>query len=52
LKPSILLSEIRRLMNNPPLREKLKAGAKAFKRPEAGELIAKHLLAIALEHEK
>ena len=52
LKPSVLLSEINRLMDNPPLREKMKEGARKFKRPEAGELIAKQILTIALEHEK
>jgi UDP-N-acetylglucosamine--N-acetylmuramyl-(pentapeptide) pyrophosphoryl-undecaprenol N-acetylglucosamine transferase len=52
LTPSVLLSEINRLMDNPALRAKMKAGAKAFKRPEAGEIIAKQILTIALEHEK
>lgn len=52
LKPSVLLSEINRLMDNPPLREKMKEGARKFKRPEAGEIIAKQILTIALEHEK
>ena len=52
LTPSVLLSEINRLMDNPALRAKMKASAKAFKRPEAGEIIAKQILTIALEHEK
>lgn len=52
LKPSVLLSEINRLMDNPPARAKMREGARKFKRPEAGELIARHILTIALEHEK
>lgn len=52
LKPSVLTEEINRLMDSPPLREKMKEGARKFKRPEAGEIIAKQILTIALEHEK
>jgi UDP-N-acetylglucosamine--N-acetylmuramyl-(pentapeptide) pyrophosphoryl-undecaprenol N-acetylglucosamine transferase len=52
LTPSILKSEIDRLMQNPSLLEKMKAGAKSFARPDAGEVIAKEIMALALQHEE
>lgn len=52
LTPSVLLSEIKRLLNDEKMLGKMKESAQKFKRPEAGEIIAKHILTIALEHEK
>ncbi len=51
LTPHILASEIERLINNDPLREKMSASAKAFYRPSAAREIAEEILKIALEHE-
>jgi len=52
LTPSVLWSEIKRLLGDEKILTKMKAGARQFKRPEAGEIIAKYILTIALEHEK
>lgn len=52
LTPSILLSEIQRLMDNFDLRREMSQKAKAFSRPEAGRLIAEEILKIALSHEE
>lgn len=52
LTPSILKSEIDRLLQNPSLLEKMKAGAKSFARPDAGALIAKEIMTLALQHEE
>lgn len=51
LTPSILLSEIDRLMSNPELQAEMKKGAKSFARPDAGKIIAEEILKIALKHE-
>ncbi|MBI2099913.1 MAG: UDP-N-acetylglucosamine--N-acetylmuramyl-(pentapeptide) pyrophosphoryl-undecaprenol N-acetylglucosamine transferase [Candidatus Vogelbacteria bacterium] len=51
LTPSILMSEINRLLGNPTLLEQMKKGSKSFARPEAGRLIAEQIIAIALGHE-
>ncbi len=51
LRPNILISEIERLMSNAEEREKMRAAAKAFHRPEAARLVAEEILKIALEHE-
>ena len=51
LTPNLLASEIERLVNNEEEREKMKAAAKAFYKPDAAYLIAQELLKIALEHE-
>lgn len=51
LTPSILLSEVERLMSNSRLREEMSAGAKSYARPEAARLIAEEILKLALQHE-
>lgn len=51
LTPSVLLSEINRLMADKPLRERMAEGAKSFARPEASRSIADEILTLALEHE-
>lgn len=52
LTPSVLLSEIRRLMKDPDLRLNMSQKARAFSRPDAARLIAKELIGIALSHEQ
>ncbi len=52
LTPSVLLSEIRRLMNDPSLRESMSQKAREFSRPDAARLIAKELINISLGHEQ
>ena len=47
----LLLSEIERILADATLQEKMRAGARAFKRPDAARLIAEELLAMALKHE-
>lgn len=51
LTPTILRSEIDRLMSDKALLEAMRQGTKKFARPEAGALIAKEILSIALQHE-
>ncbi len=51
LTPSILLSEINRLLGNPDLLAQMKAGAITFARPDAGRKIAEEIVNLALEHE-
>ncbi|MDO8424221.1 MAG: UDP-N-acetylglucosamine--N-acetylmuramyl-(pentapeptide) pyrophosphoryl-undecaprenol N-acetylglucosamine transferase [bacterium] len=51
LTPNILISEIDRLMTNDAAREKMKAAAKVFYKPDAARLVAEEILKIALEHE-
>lgn len=52
LTPSILVSEIARLIQNQPLRSKMSEAAKAFAEPDAARKIAREILDVALEHEK
>jgi UDP-N-acetylglucosamine--N-acetylmuramyl-(pentapeptide) pyrophosphoryl-undecaprenol N-acetylglucosamine transferase len=52
LTPSVLLSEINRLMDGPALRREMTAACKNFDNPDAGRTIARALLDIALQHEK
>lgn len=52
LTPSILKSEIDRLMQNPILLDKMRAGAKNFARPDAADVIAKEIMTLALQHEE
>lgn len=52
LTSSVLLSEIKRLLDDAKVLAKMREGAAKFRRPEAGELIAKYILSVALEHEK
>ena len=51
LTPNILASEIERLVTNEVEREKMKAAAKTFYKPDAARRVAEELLKIALEHE-
>ncbi len=51
LTPNILASEIERLVTHEGEREKMKAAAQAFYKPDAARLIAEEILKIALEHE-
>jgi UDP-N-acetylglucosamine--N-acetylmuramyl-(pentapeptide) pyrophosphoryl-undecaprenol N-acetylglucosamine transferase len=51
LTPNILSSEIERLVTNEAEREKMKAAAKMFYKPNAARLVAEEILKIALEHE-
>ena len=52
LTPSVLLSEIHRLMANPDLRLSMSQKAREFSRPDAARLIGKELISIALSHEE
>lgn len=51
LSANILVAEIERLVTNVEVREKMKASAKAFYRPDAARQVAEEILKIALEHE-
>ena len=51
LTANILASEIERLTTNEAEREKMKAAAKAFYKPDAARLVAEEILKIALLHE-
>jgi len=51
LTPNLLCSEIDRLVSNEVEREKMKAAAKEFYKPDAARLVAEEILKIALEHE-
>lgn len=52
LTPSVLLSEIRRLMGDMELRQSMGQKARDFSRPDAARLIAKELISISLGHEQ
>jgi len=52
LKPEILSAEIERILTNPSLQEKMKAGAKSFSKSDAGKIIANEIINIGLKHEK
>lgn len=51
LHPNILISEIKRILNNKELSDKMREGAKNFFKPDGADMIARELLAIALSHE-
>lgn len=51
LSPTLLLSEIRRIMDNPDLYARMKLAAEAAGDTDAAKIIAKELLAIGLSHE-
>ncbi|MBI3075325.1 MAG: UDP-N-acetylglucosamine--N-acetylmuramyl-(pentapeptide) pyrophosphoryl-undecaprenol N-acetylglucosamine transferase [Parcubacteria group bacterium] len=51
LKPSILLSEINRVMRDTVLREKMAAAARLFFEPDAAHKIAREAIKIALAHQ-
>lgn len=52
LKPHILLAEIRRIIENKEISDKMKEGAKNFFKPDAANTIARELLSIIFSHEK
>jgi len=52
LSPHILLAEIKRIMEDKNISQKMSAGAKSFVKTDAAHLIAKEILNIGLEHEK
>lgn len=51
LTPHVLIAEIKRLMDDPELRNKMSEAATAYSRPQAGRKIAEILLETALEHQ-
>ncbi len=51
LTPHLLVSEIRRIINNPELAKKMSAAAEGFTDPDAARILAHEVLAIALPHE-
>src|SRR3989344_3481609 len=51
LTPTILASEIERLVTNQDVAKKMGEAAKAFFKPDAARLVAEEILKIALEHE-
>ncbi len=52
LTPHLLTLEIDKLIANKALREKMAVSAKAFAKPDAGKVIAREVINIALSHEK
>lgn len=52
LSPNILLAEIKRILDDKNIAEKMSQGAKSFVTTDAAHLIAKEILNIGLEHEK
>ncbi len=52
LKPHILVAEIKRILGNQEIAQKMAEGAKSFFKPEADDEIARELLSIALSHQK
>lgn len=51
LTPHVLVAEIDRVVGDEELQNKMKEGAKSFKKPEAARNIAMELVRMALEHE-
>lgn len=51
LSGNIILSEIDRILSDPPLKARMALDATAFARPDAAEKLASVILSIALEHE-
>jgi len=52
LRPSILLSEINRLFDEPDTMAEMKKACQNFAKPEAGQTIAREILNLALSHER
>lgn len=50
LTGNLLFAEIRRLLEDPELMDKMKKAAAAFSRPDAAEKIAREIINLALEH--
>lgn len=51
LAPHLLVSEIRRIVNDPELSKRMASGAAGFTDPDAARILAREVLAIALSHE-
>lgn len=51
LTPHLLVSEIRRILNDPGLGKRMVLGAAGFTDPDAARILAREVLAIALSHE-
>ncbi len=52
LKSHIFIAEIKRILDNPEISEKMKESAKNFFKPGAADTIARELLSIVFSHEK
>jgi UDP-N-acetylglucosamine--N-acetylmuramyl-(pentapeptide) pyrophosphoryl-undecaprenol N-acetylglucosamine transferase len=52
LKSHIILTEIKKIIENKEISDKMKIGAKSFFKPGAADTIARELLTIVLSHEK
>ncbi|OHA26327.1 MAG: hypothetical protein A3C06_04785 [Candidatus Taylorbacteria bacterium RIFCSPHIGHO2_02_FULL_46_13] len=52
LKPHILISEVRRIINDSKLKKQMAESARRFAKPDAAEKIARAILGIALTHEQ
>ena len=52
LTPNVLLADIKRILQNPEVKSKMEASAKAFFKPDADFAIAKEILSVALSHEE
>ncbi|MBI2039173.1 MAG: undecaprenyldiphospho-muramoylpentapeptide beta-N-acetylglucosaminyltransferase [Candidatus Niyogibacteria bacterium] len=52
LTPSVLATEIRKIIQDPERQEKMRTAARAFARPDAAAVLAKEIMALALEHAK
>ncbi|MBI1957351.1 MAG: undecaprenyldiphospho-muramoylpentapeptide beta-N-acetylglucosaminyltransferase [Candidatus Niyogibacteria bacterium] len=50
LTPSVLLTEIRKIIQDAARQETMRQAAKAFARPEAAAVLAKEIVTLALEH--
>lgn len=51
LSPHLLISEIRRITDNPAVATRMHAGSEGFTDPDAARILAKEVLSIALSHE-
>lgn len=52
LTPSVLVSEVERLIKDKTLLEKMKEGTKSFVHPDAETKVAQEIINLALEHQK
>jgi UDP-N-acetylglucosamine:LPS N-acetylglucosamine transferase len=50
--PHVVVAEIKRILGDATLLEKMRAGAESFARPDAAHKIAVELIKMMLEHEK
>ncbi len=51
LTPTLVVSEVHRILNNPEIQQRMSEGAKSFAREDAPKLIAEALVDIGLSHE-